>query len=84
MNSYLKYSLRQGRVSYWDKITLGCLAVSYRRSGTKGCNITYRWAISRRRYGNHTRLKVVKRYTNITGYPVCESFLFKATPYFGY
>lgn len=83
-NRYLKRSLRQNRVSYWDKVNLGCLAVGYRRGGTRGVNITYQWVLRRYKFGKIKRLKMVKRFANITGYPVCESLLFKATPYFGY
>jgi hypothetical protein len=57
------------------------MAVSYRRSGTRGVNICYR--VIPIKLGS-VGLKPVKVHSNITGYPVCDNFLFKAAPLFGY
>lgn len=81
MTKYLKNTLRQKRVSYWDKITLGCLAIDYRRNGIRGVNICYRMPSLRYCIRGSKHVKI---YRNVTGYPVCDSFLFKATPLFGY
>lgn len=80
MNRHLKHSLREGHISYWDKVNLGLLATTYRRSGTKGIHVCHKMIRSKQ----FRRCKMVKIYKNFIGYPVCDNFLFKAQPWFGY